>query len=61
MVFIGEGATRGGGGGSQEEAVDFWAAPGPRLDAVGLILENVQVHIDQRKISRNFCDQDFLI
>ena len=42
-------------------AVDFWAAPGPSLVAVGPILDEVLVHGGQQKISRKFDDQNFLI
>ena len=42
-------------------AVDIWAVPGPRLAAVGPILDEVQVHVDQWKIFKNFYDQAFLI
>ena len=41
--------------------IDFWVAPAPCLAAAGPILDKVLVHVDQRKISRNFCDRTFQI
>ena len=41
--------------------VDIWAVPGPHLAAVSPILDKVEVLVNQPKISRNFCHQDFLI